>query len=150
RAVPAIDRTAIEQGLAFPESSAGRLMRREVVAVPDYWTVGQAIDFLRAKPDLPDDFYEILIVDVRYRPVGAVPVGQVLRNARSVALQQLRLKQLHLIPFDMDQEQVAFLFRQYGLISAPVVSASGHLLGVITVDDVVDVIQEEAEEDILK
>jgi magnesium transporter len=148
--LPIVDRAAIEQGLAFPESSAGRLMQREVVAVPDYWTVSQAIDFVRGKSDLPDEFYEVVIVDVRYRPVGAVPVSQVLRSAPGTPLRQLQIKELRLVPAEMDQEQVAFLFRQYGLISAPVVDGSGRLLGVITVDDVVEVIQEEAEEDILR
>jgi magnesium transporter len=149
-ALPMPERVVIEQGLAFPEYSAGRLMQRDVVAVPEYWNVGQVIDYLRATPDLPDDFYDIIIVDARFRPVGAVPLSKVLRSRRGVPLGELKIKELRLVPVTMDQEQVAFLFRQYGLVSAPVVDDAGRLLGVITVDDVVDVIQEEAEDDILK
>jgi magnesium transporter len=149
-ALPLPDRAAIEEGLAFPEYSAGRLMQREVVAVPDHWSVGQCIDYLRATPDLPDEFYDIIIVDPRFHPVGAVPLSRVLRSRRAVPLKELRLKELRLVPAEMDQEQVAFMFRQYGLVTAPVVSPEGRLLGVITVDDVVDVIDEEAEDDLLK
>jgi magnesium transporter len=125
-------------------------MQREVVAVPEFWTVGQAIDYLRAKPDLPDEFYDIYIVNPRFEPVGSIPLSRVLRSKRGVLLRELRMKELHLIPVDMDQEEVGFQFRQYGLVSAPVVNGAGRLLGVITVDDVVDVLEEEAEEDILK
>lgn len=150
QALPLSERAFVEQGLAFPEYSAGRLMQREFVALPDYWTVGQAIDFLRAHEDLPDDFYELFIVDVRFRPVGAVPLSRLVRSRREVPLRSLTMKQLHLVPATMDQEQVAFLFKQYGLVSAPVVSPEGRLLGMITVDDVVDVIDEEAEDDLLK
>ncbi len=150
QALPLSERAFLEQGLAFPEYSAGRLMAREFVALPDYWTVGQAIDFLRAHDDLPDDFYELFIVDVRFRPVGAVPLSRVVRSRREVPLRSLTMKELHLIPAETDQEQVAFIFKQYGLVSAPVVSPEGRLLGTITVDDVVDVIDEEAEDDLLK
>jgi magnesium transporter len=149
-ALPLPERVAIEEGLAYPEYSAGRLMQRDVVAVPEHWTVGQTIDYLRATPDLPDDFYDIIIVDPRFHPRGAIPLSKVLRSRRAVPLSELRVKELHLIPPDLDQEKVAFIFRQYGLVSAPVVSPEGRLLGVITVDDVVDVIDEEAEEDLLK
>jgi magnesium transporter len=148
--LPLPDREAVEQSLAFPEESAGRLMQREVVAVPEFWTVGQAIDYLRAKPDLPDEFYDIYIVNPRFEPVGSIPLSRVLRSKRGVLLRELRMKELHLIPVEMDQEEVGFQFRQYGLASAPVVNQAGRLLGVITVDDVVHVIEEEAEEDILK
>lgn len=147
--LPPPERIAVEEQLRYPEDSAGRLMQRAFVAVPEYWLVGQTIDYLRATPDLPDDFYDIFIVDPRMRPVGGVPVSRVLRSRRQVAMRNLRLKELHPIPATMDQEEVAFLFRQYGLVSAPVVDEEGRIIGVITVDDVVDVIQEEAEEDIL-
>ncbi len=147
--LPIHERIAVEEQLRFPEDSAGRLMQRDFVAVPEYWLVGQTIDYLRATPGLPDDFYDIFIVDPRMHPVGGVPVSRVLRSRRSVAMRDLRLKELHLIPATMDQEEVAFLFRQYGLVSAPVVDEQGRIIGVITVDDVVDVIEEEAEEDIL-
>jgi magnesium transporter len=148
--LPMPERAAVEQGLAYPEDSAGRLMQRELVAAPEFWTVGQTIDYLRAKADLPDDFYDIYIVNPRFEPVGSIPLSKVVRSRRGVLLTELKLKELHLIPFDMDQEEVGFLFRQYGLVSAPVVDANRRLLGVITVDDVVHVLEEEAEEDILK
>ena len=148
--LPLPERAAIEQGLAFPEWSAGRLMQREVVAVPEYWTVGQAIDWLRAKPDLPDDFYDIFLIDPRYRVVGDVPLGRLLRPRRAVPLTEIKYKELRSFAADTDQEEVARAFRRYALVSAPVVDADGRLLGVITVDDVVDVIEEEAEDDILK
>ena len=148
--LPQPDRAALEQSLAYPEDSAGRLMQRSVVVVPDYWVVGQTIDYLRATDDLPDEFYDIYIVDPRFQPVGSIPLSNVLRSRRGVAMRDLRMKSLHLIAADTDQEDVAYTFRQYGLVSAPVVDDSGRLLGVITVDDVVDVIHEEAEDDILK
>jgi magnesium transporter len=148
--LPMPERAAVEQGLTYPEDSAGRLMQRELVVAPEFWTVGQTIDYLRAKPDLPDDFYDIYIVNPRFEPVGSIPLSKVVRSRRGVLLTELKLKELHLIPFDMDQEEVGFVFRQYGLVSAPVVDANRRLLGVITVDDVVHVIEEEAEEDILK
>ena len=148
--LPMPERIAVEEQLSYPEDSAGRLMQREFVAVPEYWLVGQTIDYMRATPGLPDEFYDIFIVDPRMRPVGGVPVSRVLRSRRTVPIRELKLKELRLIPATMDQEEVAFLFRQYGLVSAPVVDAEGRLIGVITVDDVVDVIQEEAEDDILK
>ncbi|MFO1046893.1 MAG: magnesium transporter [Geminicoccaceae bacterium] len=148
--LPLPERAAIEQGLAFPEWSAGRLMQREVVAVPEYWTVGQAIDFLRAKTDLPDDFYDIFLIDPRYRVVGDVPLGRLLRTRRAAPLTEIKYKELRSFPAVTDQEEVARTFRRYALVSAPVTDEDGRLLGVITVDDVVDVIDEEAEDDILK
>ena len=125
-------------------------MQREVVAVPEYWNVGQAIDFLRAKPDLPDDFYDIFLVDPRFRVVGDVPLSRLLRSRRATPLVEIKYKELRTFAADTDQEEVARAFRRYALVSAPVVDADGRLLGAITVDDVVDVIDEEAEDDILK
>jgi magnesium transporter len=148
--LPLPERAAVEQGLTYPEDSAGRLMQRELVAIPEFWTVGQTIDYLRANPNLPDDFYDLYIINPRFEPVGSIPLSKVLRSKRGVLLTELKLKELHLIPVDMDQERVGFLFRQYGLVSAPVVDPHNRLLGVITVDDVVDVLEEEAEEDILR
>ena len=149
-ALPSPERSAIEQGLAFPEDSAGRLMRRELVAVPDYWNAGQAIDYLRGHPDLPDEFYDIILVDPRFRPVAAVPLSNLLRSVRDTSLRAVEQKGLRTFTPETDQEEVGRAFRKYGLVSAPVVAADGRLLGVITVDDVVEVIEEEAEEDILK
>ena len=148
--LPLPERAAVEQGLTYPEDSAGRLMQRELVAAPEFWTVGQTIDYLRANPDLPDDFYDIYIINPRFEPVGSIPLSKVLRSKRGVLLTELKLKELRLIPATMDQEEVGFQFRQYGLVSAPVVNEAGRLLGAITVDDVVHVIEEEAEEDILR
>ena len=148
--LPMPERAAVEAGLAFPEDSAGRLMQRDFVAAPEFWTVGQTIDYLRANPELPDDFYDLYIINPRFEPVGSIPLSKVLRSKRGVLLTELRMKALHLIVPELDQENVAFMFRQYGLVSAPVVGSDGRLIGVITVDDVVDVIEEEAEEDILK
>ncbi len=149
-ALPMPDRAAIEEGLAYPEDSAGRLMHPQLVAAPSYWTVGQTIDYLRADGDLPDEFYDIYIVDPKFRPVGSIPLSRILRSKRKVHLNQLVMKELHTVPVDMDQEDVSFRFSQYDLVSMPVVDADGRLLGVITIDDVVEVIEEEAEEDILR
>jgi magnesium transporter len=149
RTLPMPERAAVEQGLTYPEDSAGRLMQREVVAIPEFWNVGQTIDYLRAKTDLPDEFYDLYIVNPRFQPVGSIPLSRVIRSRRGVLLAELRMKELHLISADVDQEEVGFRFRQYGLVSAPVVDPDNRLLGVITVDDVVHVIEEEAEEDIL-
>ena len=150
KALPAPDRVAIEQGLTYPEDSAGRLMQRQLVVAPAFWTVGQTIDYLRADGELPDEFYDIYIVDPKFRPIGSIPLSRILRSKRSVHLNRLVMKELHTVPVEMDQEEVGFRFSQYGLVSAPVVDENGRLLGVITVDDVVEVIEEEAEEDILR
>ncbi len=140
-----------QEGLQFPEDSAGRLMQREVVVVPNIWTVGETIDFMRThRREIVSDFYDLYVVDPRYRPIGKVPLSRVLRNKRPVRVQRLIDPDLHPVPATMDQEEVAYIFRQYSLASAPVVNESGRLVGVIKVDDVVDVIDEEAEEDLLK
>lgn len=149
--VSATDRAAIESALAFDEESAGRLMQRAFVAAPVFWTVGQAIDHMRtvAEDDLPETFFEIYIVDPAFRLQGSVPVSRLLRYGRDKALKDIMKETaVHVRP-EMDQEEVAYLFRQYNLASAPVVDEAGRLTGMITIDDVVDVIQEEAEEDIL-
>lgn len=147
--LPDIRRDRIREGLAWPEESAGRLMQRNVVALPDDWNVGKAIDYLRMADDLPADFFDLFLVDRDHRPIGAIPLSRVLRTRRSAALTGIVRPDLRTIPAGMDQEEVAFLFRQRDLISAPVVDEDGRLLGVVTVDDVVDVIHEEHEEDIL-
>lgn len=148
-AMPAEERAGIEQGLTYPEDSAGRLMQRALVAVPQHWTVGETIDFLRANDDLPDDFYDLFIVDPMHTPVGAVPLSRAIRNKRAVKLTEIMETDFRVIPATMDQESAAHIFRQYGIVSAPVVDEGGRLIGVITVDDVVHVIEEEAEEDLL-
>ncbi|WP_395021856.1 magnesium transporter [Dongia sp.] len=147
--IPQEDRVALEQGLTFPEDSAGRLMQRELVAVPLHWNVGQTIDFLRNTKDLPDDFYSLYVVDRLHKPAGSVALSRAIRSPRDANLSDIMETELRLVPADMDQEAVAYMFRQYALISAPVVDDGGKLIGVVTVDDVVRVIDEEAEEDLL-
>jgi len=145
-----VDRLGVEESLNYPENSAGRLMQREFIGLPDFWTVGQTIDFMRESEDLPDDFYEIFVVNPRQEPIGTVPLNSLLRTRRPVRLRDIAKQELHIIAADTDQEEVGYLFDQYDLISAPVVGASGRLIGVITVDDVMDVAREEAEEDIFR
>jgi magnesium transporter len=144
------DRIVLEEGLNFPEESAGRLMQREYVAIPQFWTVGKTIDYLRAADDeLPDEFYDLIVIDPYYHVVGEIPLNKLVRAKRSEKINDLTLDDVHIIPATMDQEEVAHLFRREGLGSAPVVDDEGRLVGVITVDDVIDVIDEEAQEDIL-
>jgi magnesium transporter len=148
-AMPDVERAAIETSLAYEDETAGRLMQREVVAAPQFWTVGQTIDHLRRESaELPELFFDIYVVDPAYKPVGAAPVSHLLRSKRDVPLAQI-MEQVTEIPVDMDQEEVAYIFNKYHLISAPVVEPGGRLVGQITVDDIVGVIQEESEEDIL-
>jgi len=144
------DRLLLEESLTFPEDSAGRIMQREIVVVPETWNVGETIDYMRAAKDLPDDFYTLYVVDPKHHPVGGLPLSRVMRTRRPVSLTEIMDTDLKTIPVTMDQEEVAYLFRQYYWVSAPVIDDSGRLLGVITVDDVVDIIDEEAEEDLLK
>jgi magnesium transporter len=144
-------RIAVEQGLAADEDTAGRLMQRELVAAPEYWTVGDAIDHMRsADADLPDVFFEIYVVDPGFRPIGSAPLSTLIRAGRDTPLREIMRPPQALIRPEMDQEEVAFLFRKYHLASAPVVDEAGRLTGVLTVDDIVHVIQEEGEEDLLK
>ncbi len=149
RALDPDDRAAIEEALSFPEESAGRLMRRDVVAVPEHWRVGDVIDFLRGQDDLPTDFWEIFVVDPQHHPVGTILLSWILRAPRTILVGDLMQREQTLIPVDMDQEEVALRFQKYALISAAVVDQSGRLVGMITVDDVVHIIQEEASEDVL-
>ncbi|TRD23601.1 magnesium transporter [Palleronia caenipelagi] len=143
------DRLAVEQAMSFPENSAGRLMQREVVAAPEHWTVGDAIDFMRSTLDLPEQFYHIIIVDPRYRPIGYVTLGKVMSSDRVTKLVDVQEESFRTIPFDQDEEDVAYAFNQYHLISAPVVDDDGRLVGVITIDDAMNVLSEEHEEDLL-
>ena len=149
RALDPDDRAAIEEALSYPEESAGRLMQRELIAVPEHWTVGDAIDFLRADDQLTTDFWEVFVVDPAHHPVGTCNLSWILRTPRSVAIGDVMKREQTLIPVDMDQEEVALRFQKYGLISAAVTDASGRLVGMITVDDVVHIISEEAGEDAL-
>ena len=144
----ATDRAVLEKSLEYPEYSAGRLMQRELVAVPPFWDVGQTIDYMREAEQLPDEFYEIFVVDPAYRPVGTVPLSRVMRSKRPLKMSEIMEEEQTLVPVNMDQEDVALLFSKYDLISAAVVDEDERLVGVITVDDIVEVITEEATEDI--
>ena len=150
RHISAEDRAVLEQGLTYPEDSAGRLMQRELVTVPPHWTVGQTIDFMRSAADLPDHFFDIFVIDPRHRAVGVVPVSHLLRTKRPVRIADLMKRDFRRIPAASDKEEVARLFQRYGLASAPVVDEGERLVGVITVDDVVQVLDEEAEEDLMR
>jgi magnesium transporter len=145
------DRAILEEALSFPEDSAGRLMQRELVTVPGTWSVGDTIDYMRNRAaTLPSDFYDIFVVDADRKPLGKVPVSRLMRNRRPIQVADILITDTYPVPVDMDQEEVALLFQQYSLVSAPVVNDAGRLVGVITVDDIVDVIHEEAEEDIMR
>ncbi|UWR67270.1 magnesium transporter [Phaeobacter inhibens] len=144
------DRVAVEQSLSYPENSAGRLMQREVVMAPDHWTVGQVIDFMRESDHLPDQFYHVVLVDPRLHPVGNVTLGRIMSSKREVPLSTIVEETFQIIPADQDEEDVAYAFNQYHLISAPVVDDEGRLVGVITMDDAMVVLDEEHEEDILR
>ena len=144
------DRAAIEDALSFPEESAGRLMQRDLVAVPEHVTVGDVIDRLREDTDLTSDFWEIFVVDPMHKPVGTCQLSWILRTPREIAISDVMKREQTLIPVDMDQEEVALRFQKYALISAAVIDRAGRLVGMITVDDVVHIIQEEAGEDILR
>ena len=150
RALDPDDRAAIEEALSFPEESAGRLMQRELIAVPEHWKVGDVIDYLRHHDELTTDFWEVFVVDAGHHPVGTCALSWILRTPRSIAIADVMQREQTLIPVDMDQEEVALRFQKYALISAAVVDLAGRLVGMITVDDVVHIIQEEAGEDTLK
>jgi magnesium transporter len=144
------DRAAIEVALSYGEETAGRLMQRDLVAIPEHVTVGNVIDMLREDGDLTTDFWEIFVVDPLYRPIGTCQLSWILRTPRDITISDVMKREQTLIPVDMDQEEVALRFQKYALISAAVVDESGRLVGMITVDDVVHIIQEEAGEDVLR
>jgi len=144
------DRVAVEQAMSYPEYSAGRLMQREVVMGPDYWTVGEAIDFLRASEDLPSEFYHLILVNPRLEPVGYVTLGRLLSSRREIKLMEIAEDSFRSFEVDEEEGDVAYAFNQYHLISAPVVDSTGRLVGVITIDDAMSVLDEEHEEDILR
>ncbi len=146
---PVVDRLALNQAFDFEEESAGRLMQREVFAAPAYWTVGQIIDRLRGSEDLPDRFYEVFVVDPAFKPIGAVPLSTLLKTQRETPIEAIMNEDLTVIPVSMDQEDVAYKFEQYNLISAPVVDDAERLVGMITVDDVVEIVHAESHEDML-
>jgi magnesium transporter len=149
RAMEPDDRAAIEEALTYPEESAGRLMQRDLIAVPEHWKVGQIIDYLRGNDELATDFWEVFVVDPSHHPIGTCKLSTILRSPRSAPVTKVMTREQTLIPVDMDQEEVALRFQKYALISAAVVDNSGRLVGMITVDDIVHIIQEEASEDVL-
>jgi len=149
--LPIKTRATVEEGLSFPENSAGRLLTRKFVAVPKYWTVGEAMVYLREpSDDFPETFSEIFIVTSNAQVVGTVALSRLLQAGRQIKLETLVDEEVYSIPATVDQEEVAQLFRRENLLSAAVVDAEGRMLGVIRIDDVVDVIDEEAQDDILQ
>jgi magnesium transporter len=148
--IPEGYRLILEEAIAFPEESAGRLMQREVAVIPMGWTVGETIDFMRSARNLPPDFYDLFVVDPKHKPQGIVPISRILRTKRATPITDVMEDDLKVVPYTMDQEEVAYLFRQYGLVSAPVVDDANRVIGMITVDDIVHVIDEEAEDDLMK
>lgn len=144
------DRAAVEQSLNWPEYSAGRLMQSEVVAAPEHWTVGEAIDYLRAEEWLPDQFYHVILVDPRRHPVGYVTLGRLLSSQRMIHLRDIAEDSFRTISARQDEGDVAYAFNKYHLISAPVVDDDDRLVGVITIDDAMTVLDEEHEEDMLR
>ncbi|TKT79391.1 magnesium transporter [Aquamicrobium sp. LC103] len=148
--LPFTERIRLRRSLDYPEETAGRRMQTEFVAVPPFWTVGQTIDYMREDNNLPDSFSQIFVIDPTFRLVGAVDLDRILRTQRSVRIEDVMHETRHAIPATMDQEEAAQVFEQYDLLSAAVVDENDRLVGVLTIDDVVDVIQEEAEEDLLR
>jgi len=149
-ALDAGDRLVVEKALAYPDESAGRLMQMEVVRAPSHWTVGETIDYLRASDDLPEQFYHVILVDPRMKPVGYVTLGRLLGTPRPIHLTELVEDSFRTFRVDQDEEDVAYAFNQYHLISAPVVDEDDRLVGVITNDDAMIVLDEEHDEDILR
>ena len=148
--LPPKDRYLLEEGLSYPEDSAARIMQREFTAIPSDWTVGQTIDYLRESKDLPQEFLEIFIVDNDFKPIGIVPSSRVLRAPRDSKMNAIMREMPVLISVNMDKEEVGLAFENYNLVSAGVVNKNNKLVGMITADDVVTVVQEEAEEDVLR
>jgi magnesium transporter len=148
--LPHFERLALERSLEYPEDSAGRIMQTDLIAVPPFWSVGQTIDYMREAEDLPDRFYELFVVDPAYHLLGSVALNSLLRAKRPTSIDAVTERDIHPIPVEADQEAVARQFERYNLTSAPVVDGGGRLVGVITADDIVEVVQEEASEDILR
>ena len=146
--IPEIDRATLQRSLDYPEDSAGRMMQADVIAVPPYWSVGQTIDYMRETDNLPQNFSELYVVDPSFHPLGFVPLSHLLRTKRPVPINDITDSDLRMISVLEDQEEVARIFERYNLMSAPIVDDDNRLVGVVTVDDIVEVIQEEAEEDI--
>ncbi len=148
--LPPKDRFALLESLSYPEDSAARIMQREFTAIPNNWSVGQTIDYLRENKELPEEFLEIFIVDQEFKPIGTVPSSKVLRTPRDTKMMSIMSESQLLIPVDMDKEEVGNLFENYNLSSAAVIDKSNKLVGMIAYDDVLTVLKEEAVEDTLR
>ncbi len=146
--LPALDRVSIEKSLDYPEDSAGRRMQTEFIAVPPFWSVGQTIDFMRDTADLPERFYNLHVVDPAHKLVGIVPLDRLLRAKRPVRIEAIMEEAEHSVSAGDDQEETARLFRSYNLVSIPVLDDAERLVGVLTFDDIVDLLDEEADADI--
>ena len=146
--LPTFERLSLRRSLDFPEESAGRRMQTDFIAIPPFWTVGQTIDYLRREPDLPDEFFQIYVVDASYQVLGTIALDKFLRAQRATAIESLMNTNFVLVDANEDQEEAARDFERYDLVEVGVVDESRRLVGVLTIDDIVDVIQEEAEEDI--
>lgn len=147
-ALDPVDRTAVEQALDYPEYTAGRIMRRELVAAPPFWTVGQMIDHMRARDDLPDEFTDIILIDPAMKPAGLAPLSRVMGAGRDRKLSDLARDDMRVLRAETSQEDVAYAFNKYHMMSAPVVDEDGRLVGVIAIDDAMEALDEEAEEDL--
>lgn len=147
-ALPTFERLTLKRSLDFPEDSAGRRMQTDFIAIPPFWTVGQVIDYLRSEKDLPDEFYQLYVVDASYTVLGTLPLDKFLRTPRATKIDSIMNTNFVLVNAEEDQEEAARSFERYDLVEVGVVDESGRLVGVLTIDDIVDVIQEEAEEDI--
>ncbi len=148
--IPAAARASYEKVSSYPEHSAARLMQQELVAVPSFWKVGDALKHIQVSNSIPDEFYEIYVVNPKHKVLGSVQLSKIIRYPASTSLKDVMEREVKAIPATMDQEEVAYVFRKYHLVSAPVEDDSGRIIGMITSDDVVDVIEEEAEKDILQ
>lgn len=148
--LPFTERIRLRRALEYPEDSAGRRMQTEFVAVPPFWTIGQTIDYMREDNDLPDRFSQVFVIDPAFHLLGTIELDRLLRVQRVVRVEDLMVEARHAIPATMDQEEAAQIFEQYNLLSTAVLDENERLVGVLTIDDVVDVIQEEAEEDIMR
>lgn len=147
-ALPIPDRIAIERSLEYPEYSAGRMMQRELVTVPPFWTVGQTIDFMRSKDDLPEKYYDLIVIDPSHRPLGTVPLSGLMASRRPVTLESIMADSFHTVEVTDTQEDVAYIFNQYHIVTAPVLDDGGRLVGVITIDDAMEALDDETEEDL--
>ncbi|HTN60044.1 MAG TPA: CBS domain-containing protein, partial [Devosia sp.] len=146
--LPTFERLSLKRSLDFPEDSAGRRMQTDFIAIPPFWTVGQTIDYLRREQDLPDEFYQIYVVDAGYQVLGTIPLDKFLRSTRTTRIEDMMNTQVVLVDASEDQEEAARDFERYDLVEVGVVDESHRLVGVLTIDDMVDVIHEEADEDI--